>query len=62
MDRGAWWAAVHRVAKSRTRLKRLSTHTHSSELGKLFEMIAVWLFLTFKTGSFIWFMLDRTSF
>ena len=39
MDRGAWRAAVHRVAKSRTRLKRLSgcrrartrahTHTHT---------------------------------
>ena len=26
MDRGAWWAAVHGVPKSRTRLKRLSTH------------------------------------
>ena len=26
MDRGAWWAMVHRVAKSRTRLKGLSTH------------------------------------
>ena len=26
MDRGAWWAAVHGVAKSRTRLKRLSMH------------------------------------
>ena len=26
MDRGAWWASVHRVAKSRTRLKRLSLH------------------------------------
>ena len=26
MDRGAWWAAVHGVAKSRTRLKRLSSH------------------------------------
>ena len=25
LDRGAWWATVHRVAKSRTRLKRLST-------------------------------------
>ena len=24
MDGGAWWATVHRVAKSRTRLKRLS--------------------------------------
>ena len=27
MDRGAWWATVHRVTKSQTRLKRLSTHT-----------------------------------
>ena len=27
MDRGAWRAAVHRVTKSWTRLKRLSTHT-----------------------------------
>ena len=28
MDRGAWWATVHRVSKSRTGLKRLSMHTH----------------------------------
>ena len=28
LDRGAWWAEVHTVAKSQTRLKRLSTqHT-----------------------------------
>ena len=27
MDRGAWQAAVHRVAKGQTRLKRLSVHT-----------------------------------
>ena len=27
MDRGASWATVHRVAKSRTLLKRLNTHT-----------------------------------
>ena len=26
VDRGAWWAAVHGVARSRTRLKRLSMH------------------------------------
>ena len=30
MDRGAWWATVHRVTKSRTQLKRLSTqHTRT---------------------------------
>ena len=27
MDRGAWWATAHRVAKSRTRLNALSRHT-----------------------------------
>ena len=26
MDRGAWWATVHRVMKSWTELKHLSTH------------------------------------
>ena len=28
MDRGAWWATVHRLTKSWTRLKRLNTHMH----------------------------------
>ena len=28
MDRGAWRASVHRVSKSWTGVKRLSTHTH----------------------------------
>ena len=27
IDRGAWWFTVHRVAKSQTQLKQLSTHT-----------------------------------
>ena len=27
MDRGAWWATVHGVAQSQTRLKQLNTHT-----------------------------------
>ena len=31
-DRGAWWTAVHGVAKSQTRLKRLSMHTPLSPL------------------------------
>ena len=30
MDREAWRAIVYRVAKSQTRLKRLSMHTHLS--------------------------------
>ena len=28
VDRGDWWATVHRVAKSWTRLKQLSMHAH----------------------------------
>ena len=28
MDRGAWRATVHGVAKSRTKLKQVSMHTH----------------------------------
>ena len=42
IDRGAWWATVHRVAKSWTRLKRLSTHTCSLalELAKEREMVS----------------------
>ena len=31
MDRGAWWATVHRVAKSRTWLKWLSMHAGPSK-------------------------------
>ena len=29
VDRGAWWATVHRVANSWIWLKRLGTHTHT---------------------------------
>ena len=31
MDRGAWRAIVHWVAKSRTRLKRLTTLAHNTK-------------------------------
>ena len=34
MDRGAWKAMVHRVAKNLTRLKRLSTHAHPLRQGR----------------------------
>ena len=33
MDRGAWWATVHRVTKSQTQLKRLSTHVKMKSVG-----------------------------
>ena len=43
MDRGAWQATIHRVTKSQTQLKRLSTQAHTQ----------LWLF----KGSFSWFLL-----
>ena len=33
-DRGAWWAAVHRVAQNQTRLKQRSSSNCSSRLEK----------------------------
>ena len=30
MDRGAWWATVHRVANGQTLMKRLSTQEHTN--------------------------------
>ena len=36
MDRGAWQATVHGVAKRQTRLKRFSIHAHSYNLEKSF--------------------------
>ena len=34
MDRGTWRATVHRVAKSQTQLKQLSTHTKDKSLSE----------------------------
>ena len=31
VDRGAWWATVHRVAQSQTRLKQLSMYACTGE-------------------------------
>ena len=35
-DRGAWWAAVHGVAKSQIQLKQLSS-THSAKINILYD-------------------------
>ena len=32
MDRGPWWPMVHRVAKSQTRLRQLSTRQHNGSV------------------------------
>ena len=50
VEGGAWWAAVHGVAKSRTRLKRLSSS--SSTLAKTLLILLPDLFLfTALTGT-----------
>ena len=38
MDRGAWWARVHGVAKSRTGLKRLIRHAAFTEGARILEL------------------------
>ena len=47
MDRGAWWAAVHGIAKSWTRLKRLCMHALQSQVCTLplltFFFFCAWL-------------------
>ena len=41
MDSGAWWAAVHRVTWSRTRLKRLiSMHALEKEMATHSSILA----------------------
>ena len=35
MDSGAWWATVHSIAKSQTRLKHLSTHECRHSINKI---------------------------
>ena len=38
MDRGAWWATVHGVTKSRTQLKRLSIHIACTQHAQRIEL------------------------
>ena len=39
MDRGGWWATVHRVAKSQTRLKRFSGRLYIWNLTCYYQFI-----------------------
>ena len=43
-DRGAWWAAVYRVAQSRTRLKRLSSSSSSARWCSSYKSIRISFF------------------
>ena len=37
MDRGPWWATIHRVTKSQTQLKRLNIHAQEEERFRSFH-------------------------
>ena len=50
MDRGASWATVHSVAKNQTRLKRLSTHTHTHVITNHASMGVHWWRLCFSNA------------
>ena len=52
MDGGAWWAAVHGVAQSRTRLNRLSAHAHLFIL--LFTSFTFGLARSLLLRAFLW--------
>ena len=58
MDRGAWWATVHSVKKTCTRLKQLSTHTH--RLMTVRYVIDCWLYFAVKAREVlaIWWQLE----
>ena len=43
MDGGAWWAAVHGVAKGRTRLKRLNSSSSSSRRTRETMTLTLWI-------------------
>ena len=49
-DRGSWRATAHRVAKSRTRLKQLSTQVHTCIKEELqLNFGCLWLFIPYLT-------------
>ena len=41
MDRGAWWATVHRGSKSWEQLKQLSMHTHTVYMSMLLSQESI---------------------
>ena len=56
MDRGAWWATVHEVAKSRTQLSDYHTWAHTRGTHSYFEFLytdhsdTFWKFCVFIEG------------
>ena len=43
MDRGAWWATVHRIAKNQTQLKQLCMHAAAPKcITKIIDFKILW--------------------
>ena len=50
MGRGAWWAAVHGIAKSQTALKRHSTRIHLKSMKGKPDKLDIIKFLKFRAS------------
>ena len=62
MDRGAWWAIVHGVAQSQTRLKRLSSNSSEDlDTWKLKASNSLLFLLIFSSGFLSWEIVDGGS-
>ena len=55
MDRGAWQARVHRVVKSRTRLKQLRTNAGSCSTSILYLVSESWMSCSWSRDNKIYF-------
>ena len=53
VDRGAWRAAVHRVAQSQTQLKQLSMHALEKKMATLSSVLAWRILWTEEPGGLL---------
>ena len=54
-DRGAWWGIVHRVAKSSTQLKQMSTHAWVASKSSIMKGIPARFFFSLQLRKYILF-------
>ena len=65
MDRRAWWARVHRVSKSQTRLKQLSTHAQNVQDDLSLRVLiasAKTFFFQMRSQPWFWWLKCRRTF
>ena len=61
MDRGAWLARVHRVAKSQTQLQQLSTHARATVLEGKTEIMDLNILIFKYWNEVYWSSATKTS-